>query len=222
MQPVRSAVIAAAGMGSRLGLGIPKCMLEVNGRTLLSRQIDILERHVEHIHVVVGYREEMILEHCSRHHRKVVLVRNRDFRTTNTAYSYKLGAAALPGKVLYIDGDIIVDETSLVNFLQIAANCDVLVGLTAASSENAVFAHCTSIKHGDSMTVGSFSRSVPSDYEWANIVTGPNSLMQNADGFVFEQLAARLPLPAATLNMAEVDTPLDLERAHKFAFELNA
>ena len=36
MQPVDFAVIAAAGLGSRLGYGIPKCMLEIGGSTLLS------------------------------------------------------------------------------------------------------------------------------------------------------------------------------------------
>ena len=72
MSALGGAVIAAAGLGSRLGHGLPKCMLEIDGRTVLSRLVDAIRPHTDRIHVVVGYREEMIVEYCALYHRDLV------------------------------------------------------------------------------------------------------------------------------------------------------
>lgn len=57
---VRTAVILAAGRGSRMGgltSGRPKCLLTLAGRTLLDWQLRALRRGgIEEIHVVRGYR----------------------------------------------------------------------------------------------------------------------------------------------------------------------
>lgn len=215
MQAVESAVIAAAGFGSRLGMGMPKCMIEVEGRTVLSRLVDTLAPHVSTIHLVVGYREEMVIEYCARHHRDVVVVRNTEFRTTNTAYSLALGARHLSGKVLYLDGDLLLDPASVGAFLSAASAQEILVGLTDAKSENAVYA--LGGAEGELVRVEGFTRKEGSPYEWANIVAGPHDLMIDAGGYVFERLEERLPLTGRMLNLAEVDTPADLEAAKAFA-----
>lgn len=58
------AIILAAGRGSRMGPlsdGRPKCLIELEGKTLIERQVEAL-RHggVDEIGVVRGYRAEMI------------------------------------------------------------------------------------------------------------------------------------------------------------------
>ncbi|MDR6956358.1 choline kinase [Pseudomonas brassicacearum] len=213
MQNVTCAVIAAAGMGTRIGLGMPKCMIEIEGKTILTRLIEMLRDHVSLIHVVVGYREEMVIEYCAQHHRDVVLVRNPNYRSTNTAYSFAKGAAAITGKVVYLDGDLLIAPDSLANFLKIAAETDILVGLTDAKSENAVFAECS---EKDELLITSFSRTETSPYEWANIVSGPSNMLTDASGYVFERLADHLPLQGKLLALAEVDTAADLIAARTF------
>lgn len=54
------AVLLAAGQGRRLGRAIPKCLLEVGGKTLLERHLEALAGF--EVTVVVGYRRERILE----------------------------------------------------------------------------------------------------------------------------------------------------------------
>ncbi|MCU8014165.1 NTP transferase domain-containing protein [Shewanella sp. SM74] len=56
MQLIENVVIAAAGMGARIGLGIPKCMIDIEGTNLLSRLINLLDGYCKNIVVVVGYR----------------------------------------------------------------------------------------------------------------------------------------------------------------------
>ncbi|UCD54990.1 MAG: phosphocholine cytidylyltransferase family protein [Candidatus Omnitrophota bacterium] len=58
------AIIIAAGMGSRLDPltnDAPKCMLELNGKTLLQHQIEALRgAGINRISVIKGYKKEMI------------------------------------------------------------------------------------------------------------------------------------------------------------------
>ena len=55
MQTAQSVVISCAGIGSRLGLGTTKALLEIEGRSLIAWQLDFF-RDVEDVRVVVGYQ----------------------------------------------------------------------------------------------------------------------------------------------------------------------
>jgi len=215
MQAIEGAVIACAGLGSRLGLGLPKCLIEVEGQTILSRLIESLEPYVPRIHIVIGYREEMIADYCARHHRDVVLVRNPRFRETNTAYSISLGSLGFRSKVLFMDGDLIIGRESLADFIRMAARYPTLIGVTQAKSENAVLA-AISKKEGSDLAITAFSKGLDSCYEWANIFSGAPVQMDDAKGFVYEVLEQILPLPACLLELYEVDTPRDLLVAKAF------
>lgn len=221
MQNVRSAVIAAAGLGTRIGLGIPKCMINVNGKTILTRLIQALQEHVDQIQVVVGYREDMVIEYCAKHHRNVVLVRNPDFRSTNTAYSFSKGENTLQGKVLFLDGDLVIEPDSLTQFIHAANQQDILVGITEAKSENAVYVHGT-MSNNQLFDLTSFSRTSKADYEWANIVAGPANLLSGAQSYVYERLEEHLPLKGHTISLSEVDTAADLDITTTFAQSLDS
>jgi choline kinase len=215
MQDVTGAVIAAAGVGSRIGLGMPKCMIEIEGKTILTRLIETLRPEIPVIHVVIGYREEMVNDYCAIHHRDIVLVRNPDFRITNTAYSFFRGASHLPGKVLYLDGDLVISPGSLEKFIAAARERDILVGVTKAKSEHAVFVLGENL--GEVTRISSFSWDKKSELEWANVFSAPNDLMRGVPGYVFERLTEHLPLDGYMLELAEVDTTEDLVTAREFA-----
>ncbi|WP_236043263.1 DUF6564 domain-containing protein [Pseudomonas arcuscaelestis] len=195
-------------------------MIEVEGKTILSRLIENLQPHVDLIKVVVGYREEMVIDYCAQHHRNVILVRNKDYRQTNTAFSFAKGANLSSGKVLYLDGDLVISPESLEAFIQCAASKEILVGLTDAKSENAVFADCNTTSEG--FMISAFSRTKPSPLEWANVVSGPAHLLDGASGYVFERLEEYLPLNGKLLELAEVDTAGDLIAAREFVCALDS
>ena len=62
MAPVATVVICAAGTGSRLGVGVPKCLVSIDGRSIIDRQLDLLE-DVPEVRVTVGYREDLVVRH---------------------------------------------------------------------------------------------------------------------------------------------------------------
>lgn len=218
MQIVEGAVIACAGLGSRLGMGLPKCLIEIDGKPIISRLIESLQPYMERIHLVIGYREEMVADYCARHHRNVVLVRNPKFRDTNTAYSISLGSIGFHSKVLYLDGDLIISKQSIAAFIERANQTPVLIGVTKAKSENAVLANISTLGN-DQMTITEFGRDLKSEYEWANIFSGaPEHLTKSntTNGFVYQSLEPLLPLPACLLDLHEIDTPSDLQAAKQF------
>lgn len=66
--PAVDAIILAAGRGARLSESNPdsrpKCLLEIGGRSLLSRMLEALARWgIRHCHIVIGYEGNQIVDH---------------------------------------------------------------------------------------------------------------------------------------------------------------
>lgn len=222
MQPVESAVIAAAGLGSRLGHGLPKCMLELGGQTLLTRIIKTLQESIRRVHVVVGYREDLVINLCANLHRDIVIVRNPDFRTTNTIQSMAIGARGCTGKTLFMDADLVIRPSSLRAFLDEATSLPVLAAIARSQSENPVNVELV----GDELRQGAkaiarFTREPGHDFEWANVVAGPARMLDGATGYVYETLASLTPLASRELDLREIDTTADLELARQFAMDMD-
>ena len=215
-QSVEHAVIAAAGLGSRLGHGLPKCMLELGGQTLLSRLITNLKSHVDRIHVVVGYREELVINLCAKLHRDVVIVRNPYYRSTNTVQSMVMGAQGLNGKTLFLDGDLIIEPSSLAEFINKASNHSILAAITNLQSDNPVCVTLLNEQDINQPQIKGFTREARHQYEWANVFAGPARILDGATGYVYEKLEETVPLNAAILNLCEIDTVADLEHAKEF------
>ena len=118
------AVILAAGTASRLRPltdNCPKCLLEINGKTLLERTIDaIIEAGIHEITIVTGYRAEMIrdfvakkLQRLNETPEDVVFnfIHNDVYATTNNIYSLWLARPQVDGEdFLLMDSDIFCDK----------------------------------------------------------------------------------------------------------------
>ena len=109
------AIILAAGQGKRLAEflpeGMPKCLLEVGGRSLLSRQLEVLyQQGVRQVTLVVGYAADAIIEHVG-----TLAVRPEVALVYNPAYTrgsvLSLGAAKQvmtnSETVLVLDADVL-------------------------------------------------------------------------------------------------------------------
>ena len=53
----RTVIISCAGMGNRLGLGTTKALVEIDGKPLIVRHLEML-RDQSDIRIVVGYQAE--------------------------------------------------------------------------------------------------------------------------------------------------------------------
>lgn len=119
------AIMLAAGMGSRLGKytkNNTKCLLNVNGKTLLERVIDsLLEANVNKLILVLGYKKENVKKFIDEKklNKKVNIeyVDNDIYDKTNNIYSLYLARKyLLQDDTILLESDLIYDN-SIINDL---------------------------------------------------------------------------------------------------------
>ena len=120
-------VILAAGMARRLRPltdTMPKCLLEVGGRTLLERTVDAMRQAgISEFVVVTGYRGDMIRDFLvSLSHQGHLVFRflhNADYEHNNNIYSLWMAGEVVRGKdFLLMDSDILCDPAAVVRIAQ--------------------------------------------------------------------------------------------------------
>jgi choline kinase len=110
-------IIMAAGVGKRL-LGInknkPKCLITVNGETLISRIVRLFhEQEIRDISIVVGYQGDLIRNELKD---KVQYFENSIFSTTNSIMSLWCAKDVLAGDVILLNADLYY-EASLLDYM---------------------------------------------------------------------------------------------------------
>ena len=116
-------VILAAGVGSRINMGIPKAMIRlVNGQTILERQIEIAKQFIsiEKIYVVAGYKQEMIIDKFPQ----INVISNPSYKSTNTAKSLLIALNNIDAETtIWINGDVVFDNDALSSIADSQHSC---------------------------------------------------------------------------------------------------
>lgn len=114
------AIILAAGAGTRLGpltADAPKCLLPINGRTLLDHELDALSAvGVTDVTLVVGHMADRIVEHVGGRCR---IVRNDHWASTNSIVSLHAAADVVRGEpFLFQNADVLYCPELLTRMLR--------------------------------------------------------------------------------------------------------
>lgn len=201
---VKTAIICSAGKGSRLGHNIPKPLVEVCGKSLIEWQLEAL-KDIRNVIVVVGYKKEYVIDEILSHRDNVTIVLNRDWETTNTAYSLSLACELVDEPVLTIDGDTIFDKKQVEKMVRHGK----AIGVTKPMSEEGVF-----VKINDDKTVAEFTRKVNTGYEWTGMSVMPAGVYRGRQNcFVYQIIEKNFPVTTELIDLVEIDTPADLEYA---------
>ncbi|MDE7368083.1 MAG: phosphocholine cytidylyltransferase family protein, partial [Lachnospiraceae bacterium] len=114
------AIILAAGMGKRLKELTEhntKCMVRVNGETLIERMLSQLDKlALERIVIVVGYKQEVLKDYIRELLTKtpIIFVENTVYDKTNNIYSLYLAKDYLLEKdTLLLESDLIFEDAIL-------------------------------------------------------------------------------------------------------------
>lgn len=109
-------LILAAGMGKRLGSltkDNTKCMVKVNGVTLIERLLAIVSRHpISRIIIVVGYKKVALKDYLGDKYKEIpiVYIENEIYYNTNNIYSLYLAKKyLLEEDTLLLESDLIFD-----------------------------------------------------------------------------------------------------------------
>ena len=192
------AIICSAGQGSRLGLGIPKALVEINGKKLIDWQLEALRDY--DVTVVCGFKANEVIAAVNGRAKIVV---NHDYMTSSTCHSIAL---CQPGEALILDGDLIFTQKAIEGL-----PTGDFVGVCNPRTEDAVYTQIVN----DNVCVA-FTRT-RTNYEWACIFRGDPAWFKNIKtGYVYEVLSKRLPMTVGRFPSFEIDTPQDLMEATKW------
>ncbi len=120
---IPSAVILAAGRGSRLGAltdSAPKCLAAVGGRSLIEHQLDALAAAgIDDVTVVTGYRARDVHRVVRRRAR---FVHNPDWSRTNSLYSLWLAGDRILDDVIVLNCDVLFHPAALTRLIEAGTN----------------------------------------------------------------------------------------------------
>jgi len=119
------AIIIAAGMGSRLyplTKDKPKCMLEINGKTLLQYQIDALKgAGIDKISVIKGYKEEII------NYRGITYYINDNYKNNNILHSLFYAEKEMEEEFIAVYSDIFYTKNIVEQLIEIEKDISIVV-----------------------------------------------------------------------------------------------
>lgn len=237
------AIILAAGKGTRLnGVDLkPKCLFEVGGETLLSRQIAALrELHVNDIVIVLGFEAERIrrlYEHTAS------FVINTRFEETSSMYSLWLAREHLVDGFVVLNCDVLFHPQLLERLLASPYDDALLVDLVDKNN-NHLGDEEMKVKISDGRVIDIRKDLDPAEADGENVgivkfsASGARRLVGEMDALIsrgqlkdwapraFREFATRFPLYAistADYPWIEIDFPEDYRRAKEEVFpQINA
>lgn len=199
-------VISCAGMGTRLGLGFPKALVEIDGKPLIIRQLELLKDY-DDIRIVVGYQMEKVIEVVLNYRKDIIFAINNDYMNTGTGASFCIGSENSREYVVSLDGDLLVHPDDLKEVLCI--DNEFICG-TTPSTDNPVLMNTTQLD--DELHISEFSRD-RGQYEWTGLMKIRRDNIRNVTGHVYSILEPLLPLPMKFIRTKEIDTLDDYDRA---------
>ncbi len=202
----RTVIISCAGMGNRLGLGSTKALVDIDGKPLIIRHLEMLEEERD-IRVVVGYQAEKVIDVVRKYREDILFVFNRHYRETGTGASVALAARYANQYVLSLDGDLLVHPEDMEKIL--ACDHEFISGGVPGTDDPWML---QTYEENGREYVSSFSKNIGT-YEWNGITQMKSQKMQNGTGHVFQMLEPYLPVPFLELRTREIDTVNDYERA---------
>jgi choline kinase len=194
-------------------MNVPKCLVRVAGKRIIEHQLELL-RDVPDVRIVVGFREEAVID-CVRAFRPdTIFVRNPRYASTSTLQSIALAARHLPGPFLALDGDLLLEPVSFDRFLAACAAGPPVLAIAPAHSEDAVYVTTAEGRDG-TLSVTGFRRHPHTDMEWTGLAYLDPFYTPDHNSFVYEALTPHLPMRASVVRALEVDTAGDLDRANR-------
>lgn len=206
MMKRKSIIISCAGMGTRLGIGTTKALIDIDGKPLIVRQLENIPDDFD-VRIVVGYQAEKVMDVVKQYKKNVTFVFNHEYKTTGTGASFSKGLVGANEIVIALDGDLLVHPEDFKAFINSEDAC---IGGCEPTTDNPVL-----MTINDKEQVVEFSRERGS-LEWTGLVQIEKERLVPGNGHVYQMLEPVLPIRVLRIRTKEVDTPNDYENALKW------
>jgi choline kinase len=233
------ALILAAGKGTRIrkiSNGMPKCLLKVNGKTIIEQQLNKLEKfgiEKKNVIVVTGYKADLVRKANGE---EITYIHNKDYETTNSLYSLWLARNEnFDDGMILLNADVIFHDQCLFKLINHRCKNALLVdfskkltdgemnviidkkGMVCEISKSILATEAV----GESIQIVKFSKSA------ANILFNEcnkliiNEINDKFPTYVFEHIIEKESIAAVNNEnypWVEIDYPQDYERAKNMKF----
>ncbi len=198
-------IISCAGMGTRLGIGTTKALVDVAGKPLIIHQLEQLKDY-DDIRVVVGYQAERVIDVVKNYRNDITFAFNYDYKTTGTAASFSKGLIGAREYSVAFDGDLLVNPKDLKCLLEYEGE---VIGGCNPTTDNPVL---MSIENG---CVVRFSRDF-GQLEWTGLAKMKTERLTPGNQHVYMMLEPLMPIKVMKIQTKEIDTQNDYEKAVKW------
>lgn len=198
----KSVVISCAGIGSRLGLGLTKALVQINGSSLISWQLKLF-KNVEDVRIVIGFQGSEIIQEVRKYRDDVIFCYNHRYFETKTGASYYLGARHANHETLEWDGDLLVHPDDVKKLL---ATSGEFICYADKTSDDAVF-----VQTDENGKVLCFSRE-QGDYEWTGPACMDKTHLTYSTQNVFNMFEPLCPMRGIKVRAFDIDTYNDYIR----------
>ena len=196
-----SIIICCAGMGTRLGIGTTKALINVYGKSLIERQLE-LTKDIDDVRVVVGYQAKKVIDKVNSIRKDIMFAFNYEYQTTGEAESLSKAMVGLKEYTLIIDGDLLINKDDFNEVLSYQGEC---LGICDIYSDEPIFATV----HGDMVTELNENSGT---HEYSCIAKIKSSRLKPSTGSVYSMLNNFLPLKSLRIRTRDIDTPDDYDR----------
>ncbi|QCJ44148.1 winged helix-turn-helix transcriptional regulator [Bacillus sp. S3] len=152
---IKQAIILAGG--SRTDFNKPAGLMDIDGTTLLKRNIDILQENgINQIVIVTGYKPEAFQEHPEFSH--LTFVNNPKYKWTGSMASLASAFEVITEDFLLIEDDILIEERAIREILSHPQRDCVLISNESGSGDEAFVEIKNGYLHKISKDIHQFNR----------------------------------------------------------------
>lgn len=195
-------IICCAGMGTRLGIGTTKALVDICGKPLIIRQLELLSEY-DDIRVVVGFDASRVIKTIKEYRQDIMFVFNYEYMHNGPADSLKKALLGAREYIITIDGDTIHDSKDFKKFLVFDKECIVV---SDNASKEAIMAQLKKDK-----VVSLSKRS--GTFQWSGIAKIKKDKIKGNFQHTYEILNTQLPMDSFYMNLKEINTQEDYEQA---------
>jgi len=154
MVPIKTAVILAAGLGSRLKDRTkerPKGFLEIDGTSLIERSIgNLLAKGIEKIIIGTGYLHQHF-DNLKVRYPQIVTVRNEEYASTGSMYTLYIAGSLINESFLLLESDLLYDDIAL-DYVINDSEADVILASGKTESGDEVYIQSSPAGHLQNMS----------------------------------------------------------------------
>jgi choline kinase len=205
MQSNTTIIISCAGIGSRLGFGKTKALLNIADQSIILRNLKLFDKY-DDVRVVIGYQFKQVINEVLKYRKDVLFVFNHDYFNTQTGASIYLGSKNSKQFILGWDGDLLVHPKDIDKILK---NEEEFLGYSKSTSESGIY-----VALDEDNYVTKFTRE-KLEFEWTGPFRINTNRVKETKGSVFEMIEKDLPIKGIEIEAYDIDTYDDYERVNK-------